>query len=131
VVPPLIDPSLTQDEVTSVVSVALGLLGIAVAWWIYVARRRPAPDVWPELEHKFWFDELYDAVFYRPAVATAKLLYALVEGPLVGGSMTGIAEAVRSLGSETRRLQTGLVRTYVLALAASLAVLAVVFLAVR
>jgi hypothetical protein len=45
--------------------------------------------------------------------------------------MTGIAEAVRSLGSETRRLQTGLVRTYVLALAASLAVLAVVFLAVR
>jgi NADH-quinone oxidoreductase subunit L len=131
VVPPLIDPSLTQDEVTSVVSVALGLLGIAVAWWIYVARRRPAPAASPALEHNLWFDELYDAVFYRPAVATAKLLYALVEGPLVGGSMTGIAEAVRSLGSETRRLQTGLVRTYVLALAASLAVLAVVFLAVR
>jgi NADH-quinone oxidoreductase subunit L len=131
VVPPLIDPSLTQDEVTSVVSVALGLLGIAVAWWIYVARRRPAPAASPALEHKLWFDELYDAVFYRPAVATAKVLYALVEGPLIGGSMTGIAEAVRGLGSETRRLQTGLVRTYALAVAASLAVLAVVFIAVR
>ena len=45
--------------------------------------------------------------------------------------MTGIADAVRNLGSETRRLQTGLVRTYALALAASLAVLAVVFIAVR
>jgi NADH-quinone oxidoreductase subunit L len=131
VVPPLVDPSLTQDELTSVFSVALGLLGIGIAWWIYVARRRPAPAASPALEHKLWFDELYDVVFYRPAVATAKLLYALVEGPLVGGSMAGIAEAVRGLGSETRRLQTGLVRTYVLALAASLAVLAVVFLAVR
>ena len=34
--------------------------------------------------------DLYDALFYRPSVATAKLLYALVEGPLVGGSLTGI-----------------------------------------
>jgi NADH-quinone oxidoreductase subunit L len=131
VVPPLVVPTNTQEAIASVVSVALGTLGIAVAWWIYVARRRPAPEPWPELEHKFWFDELYDAVFYRPAVATSKLLYALVEWPLVGGSMAGIADAVRNLGSETRRLQTGFVRTYALAVAASLAVLAVVFIAVR
>jgi NADH-quinone oxidoreductase subunit L len=131
VVPPLVDPSGTQEAIASIVSVALGLLGIAVAWWIYVARRRAAPTSPEALERKLWFDELYDAVFYKPAVATSKTLYALVEGPLVGGSMTGIAEAVRGLGSETRRLQTGFVRTYVLMLAASLAVLAIVFLAVR
>jgi NADH-quinone oxidoreductase subunit L len=131
VVPPLVDPSSTQEAIASVVSVALGLLGNAVAWWIYVARRRPAPAASPVLEKKFWFDELYDAVFYRPAVATAKTLYAVIEGPLIGGSTTGIGEAVRNLGSETRRLQTGLVRTYVLLLAASLAALAIVFLAVR
>jgi hypothetical protein len=35
------------------------------------------------------------------------------------------------LGRDTSRLQTGLVRTYVLAIAASLAVLTVVFVAVR
>jgi len=55
----------------------------------------------------------------------------LLTSALVGGSITGIAGAVRGLGLETRRLQTGLVRTYVLMLAASLAVLAIVFLAVR
>ncbi len=131
VVTPLVEASNTQEAIASVVSVAVGLVGIAVAWWIYVAKRRPAPEPWPELEHKFWFDELYDAIFYRPAVASAKLLYALVEGPLVGGSMTGIADAVRNLGSESRRLQTGFVRLYALALAASLAVLAVVFIVVR
>src|SRR5207237_10513609 len=110
---------------------ACGVAGAGLAWWIYVAGRRPAPPAVPAFERKFWFDELYDALFYRPAVATAKVLFALVEGPLVGGTMAGLAETVRGLGSETRRLQTGFVRTYALALAASLAVLAVVFLSVR
>jgi NADH-quinone oxidoreductase subunit L len=127
----LLETTNTQEAIASIVSVVLGLAGIAIAWWIYIARRRPAPPAPSALERKFWFDELYDALFYRPVVTTAKVLYALVEGPLVGGSMTGIAETVRGLGSETRRLQTGLVRTYALAVAASLAILAVVFLAVR
>ena len=43
----------------------------------------------PALEHKFWFDELYDAVFYRPGGGAAKPLYALRRGPLVGGSIDG------------------------------------------
>jgi NADH-quinone oxidoreductase subunit L len=130
-VPPLIETTNTQEAVASIVSVALGLLGLGIAWWLYVARRRRVPAAVPAFEKKFWFDELYDAVFYRPAVTSAKVLYALIEGPLVGGTMAGIAETVRELGSGTRRLQTGLVRTYVLALAASLAVLFVVFIAVR
>jgi NADH-quinone oxidoreductase subunit L len=131
VVPSLVDTTNTQEAVASIVSVVLGLAGVGIAWWLYAARRRPAPAAVPGFEKKFWFDELYDAVFYKPAVASAKVLYALIEGPLVGGTMAGIAETVRGLGSGTRRLQTGLVRTYVLALAASLAVLFVVFIAVR
>ncbi|HST25507.1 MAG TPA: NADH-quinone oxidoreductase subunit L [Gaiellaceae bacterium] len=128
---PVLETTNTQEAVASIVSVALALVGAGIAWWIYVARRRPAPAPVEAFERKFWFDELYDAVFYKPAVASAKVLYALIEGPLVGGTVMGISEAVRSLGGETRRLQTGLVRTYVLALAASLAVLFVVFVAVR
>jgi NADH-quinone oxidoreductase subunit L len=128
---PLAETTNTQEAIASIVSVVLGLAGAGIAWWIYIARRRPAPAALPALERKFWFDELYDALFYRPAVTTAKLLYALVEGPLVGGSMAAIAETVHGLGSEARRLQTGFVRTYALAVAAGLAVLVVVFIAVR
>jgi NADH-quinone oxidoreductase subunit L len=128
---PVLETTNTQEAIASIVSVVLGLAGAGIAWWIYIARRRPAPAAPPALERKFWFDEVYDALFYRPAVTTAKVLYALVEGPFVGGSMAAIAETVRGLGSETRRLQTGFVRTYALAVAASLAVLAVVFIAVR
>jgi hypothetical protein len=49
----------------------------------------------------------------------------------VFGSVRELADAVRELGSETRGIQTGLVRTYVLAIAASLAVITVVFVVVR
>jgi NADH-quinone oxidoreductase subunit L len=128
---PLVEATTTQEAWTSVVSVLLGVTGIAVAWWIYSARRRPAPKPSAALEHKLYFDEAYDVVFSRPAIGTAKLLYALVEGPLVAGSISGLAESVRRLGASTRSLQTGLVRLYALAIAASLAVLALVFIAVR
>jgi NADH-quinone oxidoreductase subunit L len=121
----------SQEAVSSIFSVLFGLAGIGTAWWLYSAKREPPPKPLPILEKKFYFDELYDALFYKPAVATARVLYALVEGPLIGGSVTGVSETTRTLGERVRGLQTGLVRTYILAFAASLAVLAVVFVAVK
>ena len=59
------------------------------------------------------------------------MLYALVEGPFVNGSVTGVSGLTRALGASVRGLQTGLVRTYAFAVAASLAILAIVFLAVK
>ena len=89
-----------------------------------------APRPWAALEEKLYFDRLYDALFYRPSVATAKLLYALVEGPLVGGSLSGIVSGTGRLAGYVRSLQTGIVRTYVLAVAGGLAVLVLVFISV-
>ncbi|MFN2466606.1 MAG: NADH-quinone oxidoreductase subunit L [Gaiellaceae bacterium] len=131
---PLVHATNRQEAFTSVAAVALGLAGIALAWWIYSARRAAAPAA-PRLrallECKFYFDALYDALFYRPAVLTARLWTALIEGPLIAGSVTGVAEGTRELGTRVRSLQTGLVRSYALTIAASLAVLAVVFVSVR
>jgi NADH-quinone oxidoreductase subunit L len=128
---PLVEASGTQEAVASIVAVALGAAGIAVAWWIYAARRAPAPRPWALLEQKFYFDQLYAALFYWPAVALSKLLYWVVEGPLVGGSIVGVVDLARWSGSRVRELQTGLVRSYALALAAGVAVLIVVFVAVK
>jgi NADH-quinone oxidoreductase subunit L len=128
---PLVEPSTTQEIVGSVISVSMGTLGILTAWLVYSKHWARVPRPWALLEEKFYFDRLYDAVFYRPAVATVRVLYALVEGPLVGGSISGVTAGFRDLGGWARELQTGLVRTYVLAIAGSLAVLALVFIAVR
>jgi NADH-quinone oxidoreductase subunit L len=131
VAPSLVDASSLQEVVSSVVAVLLGLAGIGLAWWLYGARRASAPRTWRLLQRKFWFDELYDAVFYRPAVLLARGLLSGIEQPLVFGSIGEIAATFRDLGVGTRRLQTGLVRTYALAIAASLAVVTVVFVVVR
>jgi NADH-quinone oxidoreductase subunit L len=42
---PLVEASGVQEAVSSVLAVALGLAGIAVAWWIYGARKAGVPRV--------------------------------------------------------------------------------------
>ena len=100
---PLVEPSGTQELVASVLAVGAR-----------PRRHRPSPGrctrrggcavpALPELrralEHKLWFDELYDAVFYRPAVALARGLDAVVERPLIAGSLTALGvRRPRSLG---------------------------------
>ena len=131
---PLVEASGTQEAVSSILAVALGLGGIALAWVLYGARTTAVPRyarVQQVLEHKLYFDELYDAAFYRPAVFIARGLGRWIERPLVFGSVRELSEGIRGLGLDTSKLQTGLVRTYALAIAASLAVVTVVFVAVR
>jgi NADH-quinone oxidoreductase subunit L len=131
---PLVEPSLLQDYVTSAVSVALGVAGIAVAWAIYGAHRARAPVAsFPRrlLEHKFYFDEVYDWVFYRPSVFVANAWSRFVERPLIAGSIDVVADGTRRAGGGVSQTQTGLVRSYALALAFGVAVLVLVFLSVR
>jgi NADH-quinone oxidoreductase subunit L len=128
---PLVEASGTKEAIASVLAVALGAAGVVVAWWIYSARRAAAPSPSRLLEHKFYFDELYQGLFYWPAVALSRALYAVVEGPLVGGSITAVSGLVRWGGMRARALQTGLVRMYAFALAAGLAVLVFVFVVVK
>jgi NADH-quinone oxidoreductase subunit L len=130
----LVEPTGTQDLVTSILAVGLGLAGMLVAWQLYGTRRARLPEArfWRDLlERKFYFDDAYDFVFYRPAAATARLWTRVVEGPLIGGSITGVSSGTRRVGRGVGEAQTGLVRTYALALAGSVAVLALVFVSVR
>jgi NADH-quinone oxidoreductase subunit L len=128
---PLAEASGTQETLASVVAVALGAAGIGVAWWIYSARRAAAPHAWRLFERKFYFDELYNGLFYWPALGISKLLFWVVEGALVGGSIAGVNGVARWAGGRVRELQTGLVRSYALAVAAGVAVLVLVFVAVK
>jgi NADH-quinone oxidoreductase subunit L len=131
---PLVEPSTAQDWAMSAVAVAVGLVGMLVAWGIYLAGRIPAPTA-PQLqrllEHKFYFDEIYDALFYQPAQMLAARLRTQVEAPIVEGSLDEIARFGRDAGAGVARAQSGLLRTYAIAIAVSAVVLAVVFVAVR
>jgi NADH-quinone oxidoreductase subunit L len=131
---PVVTPTDRQEAISSALAVLLGLFGIYVAWALYAAKTFAVPQfafAKRVLEHKFYFDELYDAVFYRPTVWLAKALFRGVEDPLIAESSTSLGEDTRDLGRVVARLQTGLVRTYVLAIASGAAVLAIVFIAVK
>jgi NADH-quinone oxidoreductase subunit L len=131
---PGIEPTGAEDAITSILAVGLAVVGIGIAWWIYSARRVEVPR-WAFgqqlLEHKFYFDEVYDAVFYRPAVWFANAASRFVEGPLISGSIRELAEGTRLLGTRLSDAQTGLLRTYALALGSGAALLTLVFLAVK
>jgi NADH-quinone oxidoreductase subunit L len=131
---PIVSAADWQEWLSMGLSLLLGLTGIAVAWAIYGAHRFDMPRVaWARrtLEHKFYFDEAYDALFYEPAVFLAKFLRRDVEKPLIADSGRDLGDDTRDLGSIVARTQTGLVRTYALAIASSVAVLAVVFVVVK
>ncbi len=131
---PLVEPSVTQDYVASVLAVALGVGGMGIAWLFYLARKRELPRaaaVRDVLEHKLYFDELYDALFYRPAVWIAGIWRRWIEEPLIGGSISGVTLGARRAGGALGEAQTGYLRTYALAIATAVAVLVVVFVAVQ
>jgi NADH-quinone oxidoreductase subunit L len=133
VAPSLVDASGWQEAVSSLCGVAAGALGIWIAWALYSRRSMEVPRyaaVQNVLERKFYFDELYDVVFYKPAVALSHGLAWLIEAPLLR-SVGQFAGGVRYLGRDTSRIQTGLVRLYALAIAAGVAVMAIVFVALR
>jgi NADH-quinone oxidoreductase subunit L len=131
---PGVEPTGAEDALTSVLAVGLAVIGIGIAWWIYLARRAAVPR-WAFgqqlLEHKFYVDELYDAVFYRPAALAADAAIRFVEGPLIVGSIRELTEGTRLVASRLSDAQTGLLRTYALALGSGAALLTLVFLAVK
>jgi NADH-quinone oxidoreductase subunit L len=119
---------------TSVLATIVSLAGIALAWAMYSTHRVRVPSApWARrlLERKFWFDEAYDVVFYRPAAWVAAAWTRYVEGPVIGGSIDGVTTGTREAARGVSAVQTGYLRTYVLVLAVGAALMFLLYLAVR
>jgi NADH-quinone oxidoreductase subunit L len=130
---PLVEPSTGEEYLVSAIAVVLGVVGYLFARGAFERRRQlvTSPDAWRWLEHKLFFDELYDALFYRPAAGLARWLRRNVEEPLIEGSLDEIGSGTIQASGEIARVQSGLLRTYALTIALAVCVLVVVFLAVR
>ena len=129
--PNIVEPSSMLEYLTSVATVAAGLAGIAIAWAIYAEKTLAIPKV-PALqqllENKFYFDELYDRLFYAPASVLAARLRTEIEEPVILQGGTDIGQTALDTGGVVRRIQTGVLRTYVFFLAAGAAALVLAFL---
>ncbi len=112
---------------------ALGIVGLLLARRAFLRGGQlvTQPGAWRVFEHKFYFDELYDALFYRPAAALANALRRNVEEPVIERSLNEIGSGTVLASGGLARFQTGLLRTYALAITFAVCVLIVVFVAVR
>ena len=130
---PLVEPTVTQEWLTSAVAVAVGLAGLLLARRAFAAGRELVPPGRASalFEEKFFFDEAYDLVFSRPAQALARGLRDHVEAPVIHGSLDGVASGTQALGSGVARVQSGVLRTYALAITIAVAVLVFLFVAGR
>ncbi len=103
---------------------AVGLLGIAIAWCCYIWR--PGIPVWVAqrfrpiylfLLNKWYFDELYDLIFVRPLFGLGFGLWKKGDGAVIDGlGPDGLAETTRGLSVLASRLQTGYLYHYAFAM---------------
>jgi len=115
-----------------------GLFGIAVAYIMYVAvptlpARLAASfnGVYLFLLNKWYFDELYDAVFVRPTFALARTLWQVGDVTLIDGVPNGLAELTSDGSAQAVKLQSGSIAVYAFAMLIGLVVLVSVFLVFR
>jgi len=95
-------------------------VGFALAWWAYIrheglgaaiAARKGL--VWSFLYNKWYFDEIYNAVFVRGAEFLGDLFWKVGDKRLIDGlGPDGVSHLSYAIGRVTGRLQTGYVYHY-------------------
>jgi NADH-quinone oxidoreductase subunit L len=111
--------------------IGCGIVGIATAYLFYIANpalpgrlARAFRPLYLFLLNKWYFDELYDAVFVRPAKYLGFGLWKGGDGAMIDGlGPDGLAAATLSIARRATRLQTGYVYHYAFAMLVGVAAL--------
>src|SRR5579885_3566780 len=111
--------SIGMSWVSTGLSIALSLLGILGAWALYgkgFRYRESSNPLYQFAFHKYYVDEALEAVLLRPIIWSGREFSRYLEGDVLDGGSRGIGWLFRGLSSALRRLQSGYVRNYALAI---------------
>jgi len=110
-----------QGLAVPLVSVVVAVAGVLLAWLMYGRRPVKAEEIAvPKnalhslLLHKYYVDELYDAVFVRPLFALSGWCARVFDLGVIDGAVNGIGRLVVAWAQGLRRVQTGFVMNYAL-----------------
>jgi NADH-quinone oxidoreductase subunit L len=120
------------------IGMLISIAGIGLAYVLYVRRRGVTVElrdryrgVHDFLEHKWYFDELYQVAFVRPFSTFGRLGRTFVETEFVQGTIVGGATGLVRAGSTlARTIQSGYLRAYALLLLLGVSGLGLYFLIV-
>ena len=129
------EPALTLELLALALSVVISLLGLAMAYGLYMRR-----DGWAQnlkkslsfmqgpLENKWYFDEVYNTAVVNPLKAIGGWFTSFFDPRVIDGAVNGVAHGTSRLGEYARRLQNGYVPTYALSILVGVAAVVVYFL---
>lgn len=110
----------STEIIFPVVSVVVSLMGISLAYLLYV-RKPELPDALAAqfrhfhtlLVRKYYMDEIYQLLIVRPVVAgSTYLLWRAIDAGTIDGMVNGAAKRTRGFGDSLRRMQSGNIRSY-------------------
>ncbi len=156
--------TLPFDFTPLLMSIAVALGGLLVGWLVYVRKplaagqadplKKVLGPIYTLLENKYYFDELYDLIFVRPAQWFAeRVAYLLIDRGIIDGFLhfvarstewlafrnkdfdtyivnsagDGVAEGLGNLGDSFKYVQSGRVQQYLTVAIAGVLLLAGVF----
>jgi NADH-quinone oxidoreductase subunit L len=118
--PEIHDTPVSVEFTFAGISVLVALIGIALAYRIYIsrpgmaasiARRMSAP--YRLLVNKYYVDEIYDGAVVNPTVRGSRdLLWKGIDVAVVDGVVNGIGRTVQVWAGYLKNVQNGLVRSY-------------------
>lgn len=108
-------------------SLSVALVGILIAWYFHRRKTEVADRLETQnpifsrihslLFHKWYVDELYNAVFVRPILwISEKVLFRVIDVSIIDGIINDVGSFLRGAGGVSRRMQTGDARAYAAAI---------------
>jgi NADH-quinone oxidoreductase subunit L len=110
-----------ENSTAMIISAACGIVGIIVAWFLYVARpglaeslRAAAGPVYTLVANKYYVDELYQSLIVKPLEGFSRFVLwrGVDEGVIDSFLVNGFGRTVRGWGRLLRYLQSGSIRNY-------------------
>ena len=125
--------SLSTEWISTVISVAFAVAGIFVAWRLYrngFFYKENLNSLYQFVLHKYYVDEFLIAVVVQPALWIGRTSTRLLERDALDGGSRSLGKLFLGMSTGLRRLQTGYVRNYALAILIGV-LLIIVYYAVR
>ena len=110
-----------SSELTfTVISVAVALLGLLLAWWMYYKQpelpdriAKAAGGLYTFVLEKYKVDELYGTVIIQPIIAlSANVFWKGIDRGLIDGAVDGSAAGAQETSDALRHMQSGNIRSY-------------------
>jgi NADH-quinone oxidoreductase subunit L len=113
--------SLGTEWLLILISVAVAVTGIFIAWIFYIKNPKIPPNLvarFPSLYkllfNKYYVDEIYNTLFVNSTIKGSEMVYDHFDLKVIDGAVNGSAKATNFFGKVLSYFQTGFIKDYAL-----------------